>query len=260
MSEDQEFYNAGGSGRKFVGLLSVTDEETGKTRQVFTEKVDEGTPGAKFRKNKNGDPVWEKHHTGMLLTIVAVWIDKKTKFGEQLCIASKNKVIQVPMNSNHARKFIAVCRNIDLSEPVAFEPYRMVKKDKNDRVVTDDEGNKRYTIGWVIKQGGTSKDCKLEEALDMSKDGPVPQWRKLPNGKYDTSEHDLYLESYLRSWIEKKGLEKKGTSETSEEEEEEGEGYSDNGEEEDDTPPPPPKKVTGKVISSKKTSNNPPPF
>lgn len=257
MSEDSEFYNAGGSGRKFVGLLSVTDEETGKTRQVFTEKVDEGTPGAKFRKNKNGDPVWEKHHSGMLLSIVGVWIDKKTKFGPQLCIASKNRVIQVPLNSNHARKFIAVCRNIDLSEPVAFEPYRMVKKDKNDRVVTDDEGNKRYSIGWVIKQGGTSKDCKLEEALDMSSDGPVPKWKKLANGKYDTSEHDLFLENYLRAWIEKKGLERKGAAEGEEDEDDDNDGTYSSDEEEEEEAPPPMKKAKCKVVSSK---SGPPPF
>lgn len=251
--EEEEFYTPKHGGKSYVTILSSTNDK-GEPIAVFAEKAKEGDPKAKSRVNKKGVTVWEKHYGGMKIRIKSVYVipADKSEFGAQLCISSEKRNIQVPWNSEHARKFIAVCRNIDLDEPVLIEPYKMPKTDANGKQLVTKQGNKAFRNGWTIKQGGSDKSNKLENALDMSKDGPVPQWKKLRNGNYDTSDQDEYLENYLNDWIEKHGLAPKRSSvtESDEEEEEESEEeektpYDD--EEESSTP----KKATGKVVSSK---------
>jgi hypothetical protein len=243
--DEEEFYTPRRGGRSYISILSATDDR-GNPTAVFAEKCNEGDDGAISRVNKNDKTVWEKHHGGLRMHIKSVWIvpADKSEYGMQLCIASDKRVIQVPWKSNHARKFIAVCHNIDLDEKVLFEPYRMPRT-KDGKPVLDGKGKKRYNTGWTIKQGGSSKEDKLEEALDMSKDGPVPPWKKLRNGDWDTSDQDEYLENYLQKWIDKNELGKQepASSVTDEEEEEEVD------EEEEEAPTM--KKARGKVVSSK---------
>lgn len=254
-SEDreEEFYDRRRSGTSYVTILGVQDDE-GKPQAVFAEKVKEGEEKAVSRKNKNGDIVWERHHKGIWLSLKRVYIDKKNKFGPQLCIRGKSKTIQVAMSSDYARKFIAVCHNIDLSEPVLFEPYRFLNKDKEtNKPKLSASGEKTYRTVWTLKQGGDEKENKLEDALDMSKDGDVPKWKKLKNGKWDTSDQDEFMETYLLEWVEKKGLNEEQSSVTEEEEDEEEQqaDTEDADEEEEEESTPPPKKVSGKIVSTK---------
>ena len=243
---DDEFYTPKHGGKSYISILSVTDA-AGKPDAVFAEKCQEGDDGAVSRKNKKGVTVWERHHGAMRFYIRQVWIvpADKSEYGAQLCIASDKRIIQVPFNSRHARKFIAVCHNIDLDEKVLIKPYRMPREKDGKPIINPKSGQKVYNTGWTIRQGGDSKENNLEEALDMSKDGPVPEWRKLKNGKYDTSDQDEYLENYLQKWIDKNDLGKKQEASVTEDEEEE------EVEEEDEEEAPPMKKANAKVVSSK---------
>jgi len=225
---EEGFYKRSGGSTTWINIINAKDKK-GVERPYFAEKAAEGDKDAVSRLNKNKEVVWEKHYDAMGLLIKAVYI-QDGQFGKQLLIRGKSKTIQVPMNSNHATQFIAKCRNIDLSQLVGFEPYRMVRKDRDDRIVKDDKGNPRYNNGWTLKQGGTEKENKLENDLDVSKDGPVPAMRKLKNGKWDSSDRDEYLEEYLNRWIKENDLGGKPQSEDTEEDED------------DDTPPPPKKK------------------
>lgn len=259
MPSEEGFYDRERSGTSYVTILGTTDAE-GKPTAVFTEKVKEGDEKAISRKNKMGDIVYERHHKGMYISLKRVYIDKKNKFGPQLCIRGKTKTIQVGMNSEHARKFVAVCHNIDLSEPVLFEPYRFLNKDKETgKPKLSATGDKTYRTGWTLKQGGDTKDHKLEDALDMSRDGDVPKWKKLKNGKWDTSDQDEFLENYLLEWVEKNELNKDAPSVTEEEpdEEEEENDTEEPDDEEEEESTPPPKKVSGKVVSTKPLKKKP---
>ena len=219
MPSEEGFYKPSGGSTTWINIINAKDKK-GVERPYFAEKAAEGDKDAVSRINKNKDVVWEKHYRGMGLFIKAVYI-KDGQFGKQLLIRGKSKTLQVPFSSTHATQFIAKCRNLDLNQLVGFEPYRMIRKDQNDKVVKDDKGNPRYNNGWTIKQGGTEKENKVENELDTSKDGPVPAMRKLKNGKWDSSDRDEYLEEYLTRWIKENDLGGKPQSEDTEEDDEE---------------------------------------
>ena len=224
---EEGFYKRSGGSTSWIGIVIAKDNK-GVERPYFAEKAAEGDKDAVSRVNKKGNVVWEKHYEALGMLIKKVYL-RDDQFGKTLNIRGKSKTIQVPFNSNHATKFVACCRNIDLNELVGFEPYRMVKKDRNDKVIKDDKGAIKYTTGWTLKQGGTEKENKLENDLDTTKDGPVPAMRKLKNGKWDSSDRDEFLEEYLMKWIKENDLD----SRAPEIEEEE---------EDDDAPPPKKKK------------------
>lgn len=257
---DDGFYKRKGGSTSYVTILGL-DDEKGKPRAVFAEKVAEGDEGAESRVNKNKKTVWERYHDGMNITIKAVYIKKDKEYGDQLCIRGKSKTVQVAFNSAHTKKFIAVCRNIDLDEPIFLEPYKFPKLDAKDRPVVDGKGNPKFTTGWTIKQGGTEKQHKLEDALDMSKDGPVPAFEKLKNGKWDTSDHDEYLLNYLNKWIKENELDTKpesseSSSKHSDDDDDEDDDDDDDDEDEEDDDDDeeeekPIKKVKAKVVASK---------
>lgn len=251
---DDGFYKRAASSTSYVTILGIEDDK-GKPAAVFAEKVNEGDEGAISRVNKNKKTVWERHHDAMNVTIKAVYVKHDKEYGDQLCIRGKSKTVQVAFNSAHAKKFIAVCHNINLDEPIYLEPYKFAKVDSNDRPVVDGRGNPKFNTGWTIKQGGTKKEHKLEDSLDMSKDGPVPAFEKLKNGKWDTSDHDAYLMEYLEKWIKENELDTKPESskdtddDDDDEEDEEEDDDDDADDEEDDAPPI--KKAKAKVIASK---------
>lgn len=252
---DDEFYSRRPSAR-YINLLGVEDAK-GKPQAVFIEKCNEDDPKAVSRKNKNGKVVFEKRYENMVVKkLTRVHIKKGGEYGTELHLhTSTGCIIQVPFNSNHTKKFVAVCHNIDLNKPIYLEPYKFPKLDKNEKPVVDKHGEPKYTSGWVIKQGGTSKEDKLSDALDTGKEGPVPQFIKLKNGKYDTSDHDEYLENYLTKWIEKNNLDEEAVSEKDDEDDDEEEESGDDDEpdtdddddddeeEEEEEKPKPKKKV-----------------
>lgn len=249
---EEGFYERKGGRTSYISVLGTVDDK-GRVNAVFAESVNEGDKGAVSRINKNKKMVWERHHSAFGANIKAVYVKEDKEYGNQLCIRTKTKTLQVPMNSPHATKFIAVCHNIDLNQMVLFEPYKMPKKDENKKPVLDAKGQQKFITGWTIKQGGEEKENKLEDALDMSKEGPVPAFKKLKNGKWDTSDRDEYLETYLKEWIEENDLNKKPESVTESDDEDSGEDEddedndSDDDEDDDeDDDPEPPKKANKK--------------
>jgi hypothetical protein len=248
MPSEEGFYKRKGGSTNYVSILGIEDEH-GKQQAVFAEKAEEGAKDAVSRVNKNGKTVWEKHYDALALKIQSVYIKEDKEYGNQLCIRGKTKTVQVSFNSAHAKKFVAVCRNINLDDVILLEPYKFPKEDANGRPVLDRKGQKKYNTGWTIKQGGDAKENKLEDALDMSKNGPVPAFEKLKNGKWDTSDHDEYLLNYLNEWIEENELNKR--PEKVEQEDDDDEDEEEDEDEDEDEDEPPPKKVKGKVVSSK---------
>jgi hypothetical protein len=243
---EEGFYSRNKGGTRYVTLLSVTDSR-GNPTAVFAEKVSEDAEDAVSRVNKNGKTVWEKHHDGIRLQISSVYIKTDSQFGPQLYIRGNTHTIQVPLNSNHATKFIACCDGIDLDQVCLFEPYKMEKTDRVTGTRVYKDGKIVYTQGWTIKQGGTGKDCKLENTLDMSREGPVPAMRQLKNKKWDSSDRDEFLLEHLNQWIEANGLDKKPASETSQDSLEDDEEEED---EEEETPAPPKKKKGTQVVEN----------
>jgi hypothetical protein len=218
---EEGFYKKQGGATSWVTILSSVKDERGRETSVFVERAKEGDEGAISRTNKLDKVVWEHHHEALGMLIKGVYIKKEGKYGPQLCIRGKSKTIQVPFNSNHAKKFIACCRNLNLSELVGFEPYKMMRTNERGFPMKGEDGEVKYTTGWAIKQGGDKKENKVENDLDLSKDGPVPAARKLKNGKYDFSDAEEFLEEYLERWIEENNLDSRPEAEPQAEDEEE---------------------------------------
>lgn len=238
MPSEEEFYDKQRGQTTYLSIISTTDKR-GRPQAVIAEPCNEGDKGAVSRLNKNQKTVWERHHPGIQAVIKGVYVKKHDEWGDQLYIRFKTKTIQVPMSSSHARTFIAIAPNIDLTQPVLFEPWKMPKTDKNGKPVLDSKGAPKFNQGWTLKQGGDEKENKVEPALDLSKDGPVPAFKKLKNGKFDTSDHDEFLLDYLKDWIKENDLDKKPDAATDnddddEETDDEEEEYDSAAEDEDD--------------------------
>jgi hypothetical protein len=220
--------------------------------ECFAEAVAEGTEGAESRVNKKGNTVWEiLHDNGYEGQLRAVYIpEDKHNYGRQLCLRFKSVTIQVPLSSNHFKKFVRVCRNIDLEQNIIILPYHMPKKDERGNVVKD-----KFISGWNLYQGGDEKENKLPDEIDASKDGPVPAMtKKKIKGKdtWDDSDQIEYYEEYLNEWLDENKeyfdqfKSEKSVTEKDEEEPDEEE------EEEDDDPPPVKKKAVSKPVVKKK--------
>lgn len=243
---EEGFYQRSRSGSSYLSVLGVEDSQ-GRPAAVFAEKVAEGSKDAVSRLNKNKKLVWERYHDGVFITITSCYIKNDAEYGNQLCIRGNSKTIQVPMNSAHAKGFIACSGNIDLSQAILFEPYRIARKDQNDKPMLDSKGSQKYTTGWTIKQGGETKEDKVPPSIDMSKNGPVPPFNKLKNGKWDTSDHDEFLANMLVEWIEENQLNKREQGNTTPIKPEEDDEEEEEEEEEEDKPI---KKAKATVINS----------
>lgn len=162
----------------------------------IVKRVDEGTPGAISRALEKGDNkgklVWEIHEEAYEGKIRSVYVDKSDnpQYDDKLCIRFGKATVQMPVTSQHALSVICKLRNINLEEPILFEPYKMAKQGKPGK----------YNVGVVIRQNGE----KVKNHLDPSKDGDLPELeQKKRAGKieWDSTARDNFLYEHLVEWI-----------------------------------------------------------
>lgn len=192
--------------------------------EFIVKEVPEGTEDAVSRVNKEGRTVWEIRKPGYRGKIQSVYINKSKnpKYPDTICIKFKKVTIQMQINGQHAQRFIAKVRSINLNEEIKFEPYRIARTDKKDK----------FNVGVTLYQNGE----KVIDYLDCKKDGDLPeleQKKKAGKIEWDDTKRANFLYEHLTTWIEEQEFpdprDKSGAEESSEkyddqEEEEETEG------------------------------------
>jgi len=192
---------------------------------IRCDKDEDGAVARTLEKGKNaGTEIWELHFPGYEGMLRSAYIEEGEAYGDKIVLemedtkASKNdkyrKVsISFGIDSSYAPRFIDRCRNIDLKEPLLFEPYSFTSKDDPSKTI----------MGMNLYQGDGDKPL----AATLAKEDH-PEWVKKKTRKgteWDKTDFLEFMVNHFNDWVEENNLDKKESSKDSsnddEEEEEE---------------------------------------
>lgn len=124
-------------------------------------KVEEGTPGAVARINKNNEQVYELVYPGWSGT-VHDWEVASNDFGDQLRVTFDDAVLTMNVESAYFRDFVRKFASADKHRAVTVKPYDFVT-DEGKRMTglnifqgenkLDDYFSKKTESGWVAMHG-----------------------------------------------------------------------------------------------------------
>lgn len=158
----------------------------------LTRKVDENTPGAESRKNKNDVVVWELRYDILTDCIYQDLQFEDSDYGEQLKLEVMSDgelyVISVPLESRYGNSLMWKLPFIDVEKKFNISPYDF-----------EPEPGKKI-VGFSIVQGNT----KVESGYDTENQVPpvgVSEDRK-GNPVYDYTKRQNWLAAELEKWAD----------------------------------------------------------
>ncbi len=158
----------------------------------LTKKVDENTPGAESRKNKNEVVVWELKYDILTDCIYQDLQFEDSDYGEQLKLEVMSDgdlyVISIPLESRYGNSLMWKLPFIDVEKKFSISPYDF-----------EPEPGKKM-VGFSIVQGNT----KVESGYDTENQVPpvgVSEDRK-GNPVYDYTKRQNWLAAELEKWAD----------------------------------------------------------
>ena len=160
----------------------------------FAEKVDEDTPGAKSRLNKNNETVWELNHPSVEGRIKKAFIHE-SDYGKTLrvtldCDDEGIIVVNIPVESRYFDSFMNRLPNIAkaMDQVVVIKPYSFTDKET--------QGKRQ---GLTVEIGGV----KIEPFYTKENTGQKPTdkaYKKLPDGRLKEADFK-HFKATEREWF-----------------------------------------------------------
>jgi len=158
---------------------------------TFKQKVNEGTPGAKFREyeTKSGEKgsKWEISYSAWMGKIEDMRINEGD-FGESLHIVFEDCIISIPVSQRYFSDFVKKIASANLDLPVTIKPYDFV---------TDDGKRKS---GLTILQGETKLKDKFYDFDTKKYSDGFPEPKDIKS-KDEWRIYFMQVNIFLKNWI-----------------------------------------------------------